>query len=160
MTTDTQGNPAVMNVHDDPALSSRAQEPTKDVDSPNTNPQLYPSENPQQQQQQQQPVHEKLIDDPYDPMVPNDLLQYWERKQFEKERIQLENERQQALEQQERLREHLQKEREELARAGNVEQLAQRSMGRGRGISNLPAWMLEQRASERGEDGLAAPKKT
>ena len=159
MTTDTQRNPAVMNVHDDPAISSRAQETTtKDGDSTNTNPQLYRSEDPQQQQQQ--PVHEKLIDDPYDPMVPNDLLQYWERKQFEKERIQLENERQQALEQQERLREHLQKEREELARAGNVEQLAQRSMGRGRGISNLPAWMLEQRASERREDGLAAPKKT
>ncbi|KAL7576286.1 hypothetical protein ACA910_018110 [Epithemia clementina (nom. ined.)] len=91
-------------------------------------------------------VHEKLIEDPYDPMVPNDLLQYWQRKNFEKERINLEKERQQALQQQELLREHLRKEREELARAGDLEKLAQRSMGRGRGrgISNLPAWMVEK----------------
>ena len=85
---------------------------------------------------------DNVIEDPYDPMVPNDLLQYWQRKSYEKERINLEKERQLALDRQERIREQLQKERDELARSGDVQKLAQRSFGRGRGVSNLPAWLV------------------
>ena len=99
-------------------------------------------------------LHEEAKSDPYDPLFPNDLLQYWERKSFEKDRIRLEQERQQALEDQERLREQLKKEREELARSGNLQELQQREqrrpMGRGRGVSNIPAWLIEKQKHDAG----------
>jgi hypothetical protein len=99
-------------------------------------------------------LHEKALADPYDPLLPNDLLTHWARKTFEHERINLEPERQRTLKQQDRLREQLKKEREELARSGDVQQLvdhhSHRAMGsgRGRGVSNLPAWLLNRGPGE------------
>mmetsp|Transcript_627 Transcript_627/g.1822 ORF Transcript_627/g.1822 Transcript_627/m.1822 type:complete len:133 (+) Transcript_627:547-945(+) len=89
------------------------------------------------------------VQDPYDPLCPNDLLQYWEKRALEKERHNLERQRQQALEQQEVLRRQLKREREELARGGdgahtNLASARPRILGRGRGVSNLPAWLQEK----------------
>jgi hypothetical protein len=98
-------------------------------------------------------LHKKVSQDPYDPMIPNDLLQYWENKALAVERERLEREAQETFEEQQRLRQQLEREREELHKAGNVDMLAEhhtkRSMGRGRGLSNLPAWLVEKQRKER-----------
>jgi hypothetical protein len=95
----------------------------------------------------------QVSEDPYDPMVPNDLLQYWENKALAVERERLEREARETLEEQQRLRQQLEREREELHKAGNVDRLVEhhtkRSMGRGRGLSNLPAWLVEKQRKER-----------
>jgi hypothetical protein len=112
-------------------------------------------------------LHEEAMEkDPYDPMFPNDLLQYWESKAFEKERKRLEMEHRESLKQQEKLRQQLEKERQDLlANSGgnNLASLAQHhynveqqqrerqrvmSGGRGRGLSNLPAWLVEKQRQE------------
>jgi hypothetical protein len=97
---------------------------------------------------------QKLVsEDPYDPMVPNDLLQYWENKALSVERERLEREACETLEEQQRLRQQLEREREELQKSGDVDRLVEyhtkRSMGRGRGLSNLPAWLVEKQRKER-----------
>jgi hypothetical protein len=97
---------------------------------------------------------EDEINDPYDPYVPNDLLQYWERQSLAKERATLERETRNALEKQRQLRQQLEREREELHRKGNYENFVQeqqqpgRGRGRGRGVSNLPAWLVEKQRRE------------
>lgn len=94
------------------------------------------------------------ITDPYDPYVPNDLLQYWDRQALIEEQRQLEQETKQALEQQRVLREHLERERQELQKQGNLTQLAGgMARGRGRGVSNLPAWLVAQQQQQQ-NDGL------
>jgi hypothetical protein len=104
-------------------------------------------------------LQKQVSEDPYDPMVPNDLLQYWENKALAVERERLEREARETLEQQQRLRQQLEREREELQKSGNVDRLVEhhtkRSMGRGRGLSNLPAWLVEKQRKERevGNDG-------
>jgi hypothetical protein len=136
----------------------------------------WTSEDSQHQQQQQhhhgeneepeslRRLHEKATEkDPYDPMFPNDLLLYWESKAFEKERKRLEMEHRESVKQQERLRQQLEKERQDLANSGNMARLAQHeqdveqqqrerqrvmSGGRGRGLSNLPAWLVEKQRQE------------
>ncbi len=104
-------------------------------------------------------LQKQVSEDPYDPMVPNDLLQYWENKALAVERERLEREARETLEQHQRLRQQLEREREELQKSGNVDRLVEhhtkRSMGRGRGLSNLPAWLVEKQRKERevGNDG-------
>ena len=97
-------------------------------------------------------LHERAKEDPYDPMVPNDLLQYWERKQAAIERERLIQERQVKLREQEVLRQRLAEERKQLASEGNINRLVehrlQTTMGRGRGVSNLPAWVIEQQRNQ------------
>lgn len=92
------------------------------------------------------------VKDPYDPMVPNDLLQYRERKAAAVERERLEQQRQDTLKEQERLRRRLEEERRLLEQTGDlrkiVEHREQRNMGRGRGVSNLPAWVIAQQRKE------------
>ena len=103
---------------------------------------------------------------PYDPSVPNDLLQYWERKALADQRKDLEREAREAMEQQEAIRKQLDKEREKLLEKGDYEQIIQqqerkgialggagqgRGRGRGRGVSNLPAWLLEKQRKEQGQ---------
>ncbi len=89
------------------------------------------------------------ITDPYDPYVPNDLLQYWDRQALIKEQQQLEQETRQALEHQKILREQLEHERQELQKQGNLVQLAGGlGRGRGRGVSNLPAWLVAKQQEE------------
>ena len=82
------------------------------------------------------------MDDPYDPMVPNDLLQYWEHKALAAEREALERQRVEQLQQQQDLRRQLDLERQrEIDQQGFT---VERPRGRGRGVSNLPAWMMAQ----------------
>jgi splicing factor 45 len=94
-------------------------------------------------------LHASVVD-VYDPHVPNDLLVYWDRKAMEKQRIELEREAQETLQRQEHLRQQLEQERESLAKSGNfgdiVQHYTQTSMGlgRGRGVSNLPAWLVQK----------------
>jgi hypothetical protein len=89
---------------------------------------------------------QKTITDPYDPYVPNDLLQYWDRQALKEQRRQLELEAQQAMEHQKLLRKRLEEEREELQRQGNLQKL---DTGRGRGVSNLPAWLVAKQQQDR-----------
>ena len=91
-----------------------------------------------------QRLRQQAMDDPYDPMVPNDLLEYWERKAVAAERERLEREKLEQLQQQDALRRQLDIERRALEQEGNAEKLAanERQRGRGRGVSNLPAWLV------------------
>jgi len=107
--------------------------------------------------QHQQPFD---VQDPYDPYVPNDLLQYWERKKLERERQEQEREIQETLQRQEALRRRLEEERQEvlslLPTSKEPTALLQletlggmgRGRGRGRGVSNLPAWLVEKQRQE------------
>ena len=100
------------------------------------------------------------IKDVYDPYVPNDLLQYWERQSLIRERQAMEREAKEALERQQMLRKKLEQEREELQRKGDYAKLLQPQTdplinnnqrsggGRGRGVSNLPAWLIAQKRKE------------
>lgn len=94
-------------------------------------------------------LHASVVD-AYDPHVPNDLLAYWDRKAMEKERIELEREAKETLQRQDQLRWQLEQERESLLKSGNIEQIVQHRQqtsmgrGRGRGVSNLPAWLVQK----------------
>lgn len=88
-----------------------------------------------------------MRDDPYDPYQPNDFLvcrheqaalQHWER---------LEQEREAALEAQDALRTTLRQERQALVERKEYSRL--HAQGRGRGVSNLPAWLVAQQERER-----------
>jgi hypothetical protein len=113
--------------------------------------------------QTQKPQEEVIITDPYDPYVPNDLLQYWDRKALAEERLALQQQTQEALERQQAIRRKLEKERQELEQKGEYDKLAlqqqkgQGGMGRGRGrgaLSNLPAWLVEKQRKEK--EGLGS----
>jgi hypothetical protein len=94
------------------------------------------------------------VTDPYDPHVPNDLLAYWERKKVEEERLRLEREVRETLELQKRLREQLEQERVKVQATGSVAEIIEHrtktalSGGRGRGVANLPAWLLQKQKDE------------
>jgi hypothetical protein len=92
-----------------------------------------------------------IIDDPYDPAVPNDVWQYWDFQAAARERQKLEKEHVQRLAQQEALRQQAARERQALLHGNDTSALAAyqaRASGRGRGISNLPAWMKAPQQSE------------
>ncbi len=92
------------------------------------------------------PSEEEKITDPYDPYVPNDLLEYWETLAAKKHREKMERDALEALEHQKVLRKQLEEDRQALLlhndATGDAAPL--RSMGRGRGVSNLPAWLVEK----------------
>mmetsp|Transcript_21687 Transcript_21687/g.33413 ORF Transcript_21687/g.33413 Transcript_21687/m.33413 type:complete len:400 (+) Transcript_21687:51-1250(+) len=113
------------------------------------------------------------VTDPYDPLVPNDLLAFLESKKQERTRLELEREARETLERQKRLREQLEQERQAIAATGDVEQLVKhrekhqmglsshdgtgeaalgRGRGRGRGVSNLPAWLVQKQKKEQQDD--------
>lgn len=106
-------------------------------------------------------LHESVTDF-YDPLVPNDLLAYWERKAAEKQRLELERSARETLERQKLLREQLEQERQAVEATGDVKQIVQhrveRSMaggagrGRGRGVSNLPAWLVQKQQDSLGSE--------
>jgi hypothetical protein len=62
------------------------------------------------------------ITDPYDPFMPNDLLQYWEMQAATEERERIEQETREALENQRLLRERLERERQELLKQQQQQQ--------------------------------------
>jgi hypothetical protein len=96
------------------------------------------------------------ITDPYDPYVPNDLLQFWDRQAIAQEREKLEQATRLALGKQRLLREQLEHERQELQRKGDFGKLILTTgmplggmgRGRGRGVSNLPAWLKKRQEQE------------
>jgi hypothetical protein len=98
-------------------------------------------------------LHANVLD-PYDPHFPNDLQAYWSRKAAEKHRLYLEKEARDTLERQQRLRDELDQERREIEKKGNIQEIIQHRVqtsmgrGRGRGVSNLPAWMVNQHKEE------------
>ncbi|KAL3932944.1 MAG: hypothetical protein SGBAC_010617 [Bacillariaceae sp.] len=113
---------------------------------------------PLSQSQVSAPIYEIL--DVYDPYVPNDLLQYLERKTLLKQKKALEDQQRQAAEDQRFLRAKLEEDRHSLQEMGDYasllvaqEQTRGRGRGRGRGLSNLPAWLVEKQRKEK-EDGL------
>ncbi|GKY93219.1 hypothetical protein MPSEU_000289700 [Mayamaea pseudoterrestris] len=98
-----------------------------------------------------QRLRQQALDDPYDPLVPNDLLQYWERRAVAADRERLEQERLEHIKEQQDLRQRLEMERRHLEREGNVDKLMENERqrnGRGRGVSNLPAWLLAKQQQE------------
>lgn len=135
-----------------------------------------------QQQHATETSNASEITDPYDPYIPNDLLQYWERQALAQERERLERETREALEKQRLLRERLERERQELEQSGNYQELIQRQIttggdvgpatglpirgnamgdgsmgrgrGRGRGVSNLPAWLVEKQRQMQQQEQL------
>lgn len=94
------------------------------------------------------------VTDPYDPHLPNDLHAYWGRQAAEKQRMKLEEEARETLERQQRLREQLELERQHLEKKGNLNEIVQHRVqtsmgrGRGRGVSNLPAWVVKKQNEE------------
>lgn len=98
-------------------------------------------------------LHERAAEDPYDPLVPNDLLLYWERKSLATEREQLVRLQKEKIREQEQLRVQLQEERRILDQQGDVDKIVEhrmlQSMGRGRGgVSNVPAWLVEKQKKQ------------
>jgi splicing factor 45 len=92
--------------------------------------------------------------DPYDPAKPNDYIKWCEERLARKRAKRLEEQNRHALEEIERARESLEKERAKAIEEGDMQRL-QASMpsagrGRGRGVTNLPAWMTAG-ASSSGE---------
>jgi hypothetical protein len=107
-------------------------------------------------------LQQQVLDDPYDPLLPNDLLLYWERKAVAVQRQALEEERLKTRVEQEALRHQLKREHAEWTQPGaanqdilNAEQQQHIvSRGRGRGLTNLPAWLVQQQ--KRQEQGGAS----
>lgn len=130
----------------------------KDQSSTRNNNHSHQSQEQDNEKEEEEIVVE--IKDVYDPYVPNDLLQYWERQSLIRERQAMEREAKEALERQQMLRKKLEQEREELQRKGDYAKLLQPLQtdplinnqrsggGRGRGVSNLPAWLIAQKRKE------------
>lgn len=105
------------------------------------------------------------VTDPYDPLVPNDLLQFWERQAAILEREEIEREARATMEQQIEICAQLERERQEIEgkvnKIGQIVEHRQRNAmpprGRGRGVSNLPAWVVEKQKKE-AQLGLQARK--
>ncbi len=95
-------------------------------------------------------AQEEKITDLYDPYVPNDLLEYWETLAAKKHREKLERDTREALEQQKAMRQQLEEDRKALLHKKKASEsdaaFSSRAapMGRGRGVSNLPAWLVEK----------------
>jgi hypothetical protein len=100
---------------------------------------------------------EANVTDPYDPHIPNDLLAYRERMAMQQERERLKREAIETLERQKQLRLQLEKERQRIEASGRAIDIIEHrtkinlsSNGRGRGINNLPAWLLKKQQEEMG----------
>jgi len=103
------------------------------------------------------PSNEEKITDLYDPYVPNDLLEYWETLAAKKHREKLERDTREALEQQKAMRKQLEEDRKALlqqATMGSSAPFPRQARGRGRGVSNLPAWLVEKQRTN-GVVGIA-----
>jgi len=96
---------------------------------------------------------------PYDPCKPNDYLQWCEERLEQKRARQLEEENKVVLQAMEKARRELEEERQEAARSGDMHRLqatAAQGRGRGRGVTNLPAWMTAS-TQQAGDDSSLVP---
>jgi hypothetical protein len=91
-------------------------------------------------------LHEMAKNDLYDPLVPNDLLHYWEHQRATKEKERLLREQERALREHERMRQELDAERRRLQAEGDIDRIVQHRIQhqQGRKVSNIPAWLLAQ----------------
>ena len=105
--------------------------------------------------------------DPYDPIKPNDYLKLCEERLAKQRAILLEEEYHQQLIEAQKVREAKEKERADAVEQGDLQKLQELSSvgrgrgGRGRGISNLPAWMTEKKDLEsitKHNDDIIKPK--
>jgi hypothetical protein len=126
-------------------------------------------------------LHERAVanNDVYNPMIPNDVLVYWDHQVMIIEQQRIEQERQHLLQEQEMIRQQLEQERtmllqqaiqEDEKKNSNqtdsnqtdttnsniyyqkiIEQEQQRTIGIGRGniSSNLPAWLIQKQREQR-----------
>ena len=95
-------------------------------------------------------LHES-VSDIYDPFVPNDLLQYWESQAAIQQRKEMENESRETMQAQIRMQQQLALEQQGFHESGDVDEIMEHKRinvttgrGRGRGVSNLPAWLAER----------------
>jgi hypothetical protein len=91
-------------------------------------------------------LHEMAKNDLYDPLVPNDLLHYWEHQRAAKEKERLLCERERALREHEWMRQELDAERRRLQAEGDIDRIVQHRIQhqQGRKVLNIPAWLLAQ----------------
>jgi len=107
----------------------------------------------EEEEKELQQLHASVVD-PYDPYIPNDLLAYWERKKVEEERLKLEQEARETLKRHQHLRQQLEEERQKIEKSGSANAIIEHraktalSGGRGRGVNNLPAWLLQKQKEE------------
>jgi len=90
------------------------------------------------------------VSDPYDPAKPNDYLLWCEERIERKRRARIEVENRKTIEENEKQRATLEKQRAEASQQGDVDRLMAlgSGRGRGRGLSNLPAWMTQQKDTD------------
>ena len=87
----------------------------------------------------------------YDPHVPNDYLQFKQDESQKAYRAEVEASAREAMEVQRIMQEQVERERAAIERGGNLDQIvASRNSGRGRGrgISNLPAWLVKKQEQQ------------
>ena len=126
------------------------------ADSVEESSDLFVESMPPQEPEQLRLLHERAKNqDPYDPLLPNDLLQYWEYRSLAVERERLFQEQQASMREKEELLQQLARERQQLEEAGDYDKVVEhqlqqrgRMTGLGRGLSNLPAWLVEKQRKE------------
>ena len=101
------------------------------------------------------------VEDPYDPLKPNDYL-LWCEERLEKKRVdKLAEENKSKMAAAERARVDMERERQQAMENGDVQRLQQTmgaGRGRGRGLSNMPAWMAGYSApSSSSAEGSGGP---
>jgi len=125
-----------------------------------------------QESEEMRLLHASVTDkNRYDPLIPNDLLAYRERKKNQRRRERLEEKARETLRLQQIMRKKIEEERKKVEAtgdyqkimenriktsiSGNVDRISKlkdtgmgRGRGRGRGVSNLPAWLLKKQKAE------------
>ncbi|KAL3768523.1 hypothetical protein ACHAW5_006719 [Stephanodiscus triporus] len=109
-------------------------------------------------------LHASVVQ-PYDPYLPNDYLAHRERKKTEQVRRDMQRSALQRLEQQEKLRRKIEEERKKILESGDFRKIVERSRdgdvaksggaagrGRGRGVTNLPAWLVKKQEEQKEEE--------
>jgi hypothetical protein len=90
--------------------------------------------------------------DPYDPSKPNDYLKYCEERFEKKRQKQVEEDNRKAIVEAERMRDAVEKERAKAMEEGDLARvqasLVGSGRGRGRGMTNLPAWLTDSMKSD------------
>jgi len=156
--SELSSNNTVVTVFSRPRRDESKEAPENGMDDNSTSLLVNNNELPAEPQE---PEHLRLLherareQDPYDPLLPNDLLQNWEHKSLAVEREKLFRQQQASMREQEELRQQLARERQQLEQAGDHDKLVKHRlqqqpsmMGRGRGVSNLPAWLVEKQKKE------------
>lgn len=95
--------------------------------------------------------------DPYDPSKPNDYLKYCEERFEKKRQKQVEEDNRKAIVEAERMRDAVEKERAKAMEEGDLARvqasLIGSGRGRGRGMTNLPAWLTDSLKSDSSAGG-------